>query len=68
MDQKKIKNINKKGYRIMTPPLNENDYLNDRINELEMLIEDKDTKIEDLYQEIIKLKDRIEIIEDKLIK
>jgi hypothetical protein len=49
--------------RVITPPLNDNQYINDRIDELEQIIEDRDSMVENLYKEILELRDRIELIE-----
>mgnify|MGYP003686097635 CR=1 FL=1 len=66
--------VSKKKVRSITPPLPSNsennsnqdseiDLLKDRIDDLERIIEDKDLKIENIYQEIIALRYRIEDLE-----
>ena len=60
-----------KRYRVLTPPLTpplneDNIYVIERIDYIESLLEEKDSIIESHYQEIIKLKDRIEAIEKQL--
>lgn len=54
--------------RVITPPLvQDNLFLKERIEELEIILDEKNDMIEDLYQEIINLKNRIEIIESKVL-
>ena len=64
MNNFEINESDNKKQRVLTPPLvNDNQYINDRIDELEQLVEDRDSMVENLYKEILELRDRIEILE-----
>ena len=69
MNNFEFKESENKKTRVLTPPLvNENQYINDRIDELEKIIDDRDSMVENLYKEILELRDRIELIETQYLE